>query len=82
MAIIKKINLVKKSGENIYAYHPASSADVIAYESSLTVKDVLDAIVDSVEQVENRLNSNSVYMTDSNGEIMRDESGVGLVEVL
>ena len=80
--VIKKINLVQKHGENTYNYYPASSADVISYEASLTVQDVLDAIVDSVEQIENRLISNSVYMTDSNGEIITDESGVGLVELL
>ena len=73
---------MKKSGENVYKYHPASSADVITYEESLTVQDVLDAIVDSVEQIENRLASSSVYMTNSKGEIMRDEAGIGLVELL
>lgn len=80
--VIKKINLVKKSGENVYSVHPASSADVITYEQSLTVQDVLDAIVDSVEQIENRLASSSVYMTNSSGEIITDESGTGLVELL
>lgn len=81
--IIKRINLVKKNGENVYNYHPASSSDVITYEASLTVKDVLDAIVDSVEQIENRLiNTSGVYMVNSNGEIITDESGVGLVELL
>ena len=80
--IIKKINLVKKSGENLYNYYPASSSDVITYEESLTVKDVLDAIVDSVEQIENILSSNSVYMVNNKGEIITDESGVGLVELL
>lgn len=80
--VIRKINLVKKSGENVYNYHPASSADVIIYEESLTVQDVLDAIVDSVEQIENRLASSSVYMTNSSGEIITDESGTGLVELL
>lgn len=80
--VIKKINLYKKSGENIYNYHPASSASVITYEASLTVQDVLDAIVDSVEQIENRLASGGVYMTNSKGEIITDESGTGLVELL
>ena len=80
--VIRKISLVKKVGENVCNYHPASSADVIIYEQSLTVQDVLDAIVDSVEQIENRLVSNSVYMTNSNGEIITDESGIGLVELL
>lgn len=80
--IIKKINLVKKSGENLYNYHPVSSASVIMYEASLTVQDVLDAIVDSVEQIENRLASSGVYMTNSSGEIITDESGIGLVEIL
>lgn len=80
--VIKKINLVKKSGENIYNYHPVSSADVITYEASLSVHDVLDAIVDSVEQIENRLVSNSVYMVNSRGEVITDESGIGLVELL
>lgn len=80
--VVRKINLVKKSGENIVNYYPASSADVIKYEDSLTVQDVLDAIVDSVEQIENRLASNSVYMVNNNGEIVTDESGTGLVELL
>lgn len=80
--VVRKINLVKKDGGNTYNYHPASSADVIIYEASLTVQDVLDAIVDSVEQIENRLASSSVYMTNNNGEIIRDESGIGLVELL
>lgn len=80
--VVKKINLVKKNGENTYNYHPASSADVISYEQSLTVQDVLDAIVDSVEQIENRLISNSVYMVNSNGEIITDDSGTGLVEIM
>ena len=80
--VIKKVNLVKKNGGNVVTYHPASSANVITYESSLSVKDVLDAIVDSVEQIENRLISNSVYMTNSKGEILRDASGIGLVELL
>ena len=80
--VIKKINLVKKNGGDIINCYPASSSDVITYEASLTVKDVLDAIVDSVEQIENRLVSNSVYMTDGNGNIIRDEAGTGLVELL
>lgn len=80
--VIRKINLVKKSGENILKFHPASSADVVIYEDTLTVQDVLDAIVDSVEQIENRLVSNSVYMTDGTGKVITDESGVGLVELL
>ena len=80
--VIKKINLVKKNGGNIYNYHPASSADVIVYEASLSVQDVLDAIVDSVEQIENRLVGNSVYMTNNKGEIICDEFGTGLVELL
>ena len=80
--VVKKINLFRKDGENVVNYHPASSSDVIIYQSSLTVKDVLDAIVDSVEQIENRLASNSVYMVDSNGAIMTDKSGTGLVELL
>jgi hypothetical protein len=80
--VIKKINLVKKNGENIINCYPASSSDVITYEESLTVKDVLDAIVDSVEQIENRLSSNTVYMVDKNGEIIRDAAGTGLVELL
>ena len=79
---VKKIKLVKKNGEDAYTYHPASSADVIKYGDSLTVQDVLDAIVDSVEQIENRLVSTGVYMVDSNGEIITDESGTGLVELL
>ena len=83
MMTIKKITLAKKEGDNVFSYHPASSADVITYTGSLTVQDVLDAIVDSVEQIENRLtNTNSVYMVDSNGEIIKDESGIGLVEIL
>ena len=80
--VIRKINLVKKSGEDIINCYPASSSDIITYEGSLTVKDVLDAIVDSVEQIENRLVSNSIYMTNSKGEILRDEAGTGLVELL
>lgn len=80
--VIRKINLVKKSGEDVYNYYPASSSDVIAYEQSLTVKDVLDAIVDSVEQIENRLSSSGVYMVNNKGEIITDESGTGLVELL
>ena len=80
--IIRKINLVKKIGENAYNYYPASSSDVIVYEESLTVKDVLDAIVDSVEQIENRLASSGVYMVNSRGQIMTDEAGIGLVELL
>lgn len=81
--VVKKINLFKKDGEDIINFYPASSSDVVKYESSLTVKDVLDAIVDSVEQIENRLvGANTVYMVDSNGEIITDESGIGLVELL
>lgn len=80
--IVKKINLVKKSGGNTYNFYPASSSDIVIYEESLTVKDVLDAIVDSVEQIENRLASNSVYMINNKGEILTDETGVGLVELL
>ena len=80
--VVKKISLAKKDGNNLVTYHPASSADVIAYGQSLTVNDVLDAIVDSVEQIENKLLSNSVYMVDSKGKIITDESGIGLVELL
>ena len=81
--VIRKVNLVKKEGTKSYNYYPTSSADVIMYEQTLTVQDVLDAIVDSVEQIENRLiPSNTVYMVDSNGEIIRDASGTGLVELL
>ena len=80
--IVRKINLVKKHGENVYNYHPASSSDVIIYEESLSVKDVLDAIIDSVEQVENRLSSTSVYMVNNKGEVITDEYGIGLVELL
>ena len=80
--VVKKINLVKKQGENICSFHPTSSADVIKYGNSLTVENVLDAIVDSVEQIENRLASSTIYMTNSKGEIIRDEAGVGLVELL
>ena len=80
--IIKKINLVKKSGENTYNYYPASSSDVITYEESLTVKDVIDSIVDSVDQIENKLARNNIYMVNSSGEIITDESGTGLVELL
>ena len=80
--VVKKINLAKKSGENVFNYYPKSSADVIVYEESLTVHDVLDAIVDSVEQIENRLANGGVYMTNNKGEIITDESGIGLVELL
>lgn len=80
--VVKKINLMKKSGKDVLNYYPASSSDVIVYKESLTVKDVLDAVVDSVEQIENRLASNGVYMINSNGEIITDESGTGLVEIL
>ena len=80
--VVKKINLTQKSGDEVINFHPASSSDVITYEQSLSVKNVLDAIVDSVEQIENRLSSNSVYMVDSKGEILTDESGTGLVELL
>lgn len=80
--VVKKINLMKKSGENILNYYPASSSDVIVYEQSLTVKDVLDAIVDSVEQIENRLLASGVYMVDNTGEIITDEHGTGLVGIL
>ena len=79
--IIKKINLYKKNGENIYECHPASNANIITYDGSLNLKDVLDTIIDSVEDIENKLNR-SIYMTDSNGNIITDESGVGLVELL
>lgn len=80
--VIKKINLMQKNGDEVVNYHPTSSSDVITYEQSLSVKTVLDAIVDSVEQIENRLVSDSVYMVDSNGTILTDESGIGLVELL
>lgn len=80
--VIRKIDLVKKTGEDVVTYHPTSSADVITYEQSLSVGDVLDAIVDSVEQIENRLSSKSVYMVNSSGEVMTDASGIGLVELL
>lgn len=81
--VIRKINLAKKSGENIVNYHPATSSDVVTYEDSLTVKDVLDAIVDSVEQIENRLiGTGGVYMVNNSGKIITDESGIGLVEIL
>lgn len=80
--VVKKINLVKKNGSDVYKFHPESNSNVIIYEDSLTVRDVLDAIVDSVEQIENRLASNSVYMTNSKGEIIKDEAGIGLVEIL
>lgn len=80
--IIRKVNLVKKANENIFTYHPVSSSDVIMYDDTLTVKEVLDAIVDSVEQVENRLQGKNVYMKDSNGTVIQDESGTGLVEIL
>ena len=80
--IVKKINLTKKNDGEVCNYYPASSADVIKYEETLTVQDVLDAIVDSVEQIESRLISKGVYMVDSNGNIITDESGIGLVELL
>ena len=80
--VVKKINLTQKNGEEVINFHPASSSDVIAYEQSLSVKNVLDAIVDSVEQIENRLSSDGVYMVDNKGTIMTDESGTGLVELL
>ena len=81
--VVKKINLLKKdSGGNIVNYYPASCADVIKYEDTLTVKDVLNAIVDSVENIENRLNRSGIYMVDSNGNIITDESGTGLVELI
>lgn len=61
---IKKINLVKKNGEELYKCHPASSADVIEYEDSLTVKDALDSIIESIENIENILASNNITMNN------------------
>lgn len=60
--IVKKINLVKKNGDKLYKCHPASSADVIEYEGSLTVKDALDTIIETIENIENILASNNITM--------------------
>lgn len=82
MMVAKKIKLVKKSGENTFACYPVSSADLIMYDETLTVAEVLNAIIDSVDQVENRLQAGSLYLRDSNGAIMYDESGIGIVGIL
>jgi len=79
---VKKIELTKKVGSNKHSYYPRSSADVIVYDEVLNVKDILDAVIDSVEQVENRLQGRSVYMKDSTGKIVTDDAGTGLVEIL
>jgi hypothetical protein len=79
---VVKANLVKKSGKDIVVCYPASTSDVIKHDGTLTVKDVLDAIVDSVDQIEERMPNIGVYMTDENNKVITDESGTGVVALL
>lgn len=79
---IKKTKLAKKVGKDIFCCYPETSANVVTYDT-LTVQEVLDAIIDSVDQVENRLNgSKNVYMRDKAGAILKDSQGTQLVEIL
>lgn len=79
---VKKIELFKKSANDKHKYYPKSSADIIDYDESLNVKDVLDTVIDSVDKVENRLQSSVLYMHNSNGELLTDSAGTGLIELL
>jgi hypothetical protein len=80
--IVRKVRIAKKIGDDTYAYHPESDASVIIYEDNLSVKDALDSIVESIEEIENTLTSINVYMQDDDGSMLTDMSGVGLVRLL
>jgi len=76
-----KVELYKKNGNAVQNYYPKSSADIIDY-NGLSVEEVIDAVVDSVDTIENRLQGRSIYMKNSSGDIITDDAGTGLVEIL
>lgn len=83
MAVVKA-SLVKKSGNDITTCYPASSSDVIMHDETLnlTVKDVLDVVVESVDVIEERLPNTGVYLKDANNNIVTDPSGTGVVALV
>ena len=83
MAVVKA-SLVKKSGNHKITWYPASSSDVIMHDETLnlTVKDVLDVVVESVDAIEERLPNTGVYLKDANNNIVTDPSGTGVVALV
>ena len=83
MAVVKA-SLVKKSGNDMITCYPASSSDVIMHDEALnlTVKDVLDVVVESVDVIEERLPNTGVYLKDADNNIVTDPSGTGVVALV
>ena len=76
-----KVKLAKKINGTLQVIRPNTDAEVVVYDDSLTVKDVLDALVDAVDNIESSLYLDTVYITTADGSIVTDDGGTGTVAV-
>ena len=70
----RKVKINKLVGAQVLTLVPYTTADNVDYSDTYTVKDVLDAIVAEIQRLEDLLSIDSLYIRDSNGNIIY-ESG-------
>lgn len=80
MSRANKVVMMKKIGGEQINLYPKSSADNIVYDSTSTVKDILDALILEIQNLENVLSINSLYVRDGQT-LLNDGNGNNLVAV-
>lgn len=80
--MVSKVTMQKKVGDQRVTLYPSTSADNVMYDSNSTVKDVVDALILEIRNLERVLSIDSLYIRDSDGEtLLNDGKGNNLVAV-
>lgn len=77
----KKVLLQRKIDGNVLVIHPQTSADQVMYSDDYTIKQIIDAVILELRNLEDILCINSVYLSDEYGNLLDDGSGTNLTVV-
>ena len=77
----KKVELKMLIDNQLESVNPKTTADNVFLTDGTTVQSAISTLQSKVATIEGKLYLDTVYMTDSNGNILNDGSGTNLVAV-
>lgn len=77
----KKVELKMLVSNELTSIYPKTTADNVFLTDGTTVQSAISTLQSKVAIMESKLYLDTVYMTDSNGNILNDGSGTNLVAV-
>jgi hypothetical protein len=80
--VAKKVIMQKKVDGEVITFFPQTSADNVMYDSDTTTKEVIDALILEIKNLEKLLSVDSLYIVGDDGAtLLTDGNGNNLVAV-